>query len=122
MKRQRILLMELLALPLVVAGGKTFASHATGAAPPQTNREVRAAVSQSPPPRTGFVLEDTTIAKINAAFASGQLTCVWLVQAYLDRIDAYDHKGPSLNAIITVNQNALKTATEMDRRYATRRS
>src|SRR5262249_10124872 len=34
---------------------------------------------------------------------------------YLDRIEAYDDRGPALNAIITVNARALQTAAEMDR-------
>ena len=69
---------------------------------------------------TPFVLEETTIATIHAAFVSGQLTCVQLVQAYLARIEAYDDEGPALNAILTVNPKALETAAEMDRLYAAR--
>ena len=72
-----------------------------------------------------FVVEETTIASIHAALRSGQITCVQLTRAYLDRIDAYDHKGPALNAILTVNPRALDTAAEMDRldaAAATRRS
>ena len=77
----------------------------------------------TPPVRlTPFVLEETTIAKIHAALVSGQLTCVQLVQAYLARIEAYDDKGPALNAILTVNPKALETAAEMDRLSAATRS
>jgi amidase len=64
-----------------------------------------------------FRFQEATIAGIHAAFASGQLTCVQLVQLYLDRIAAYDRQGPSLNAIITVNPRALEVAAEMDRSY-----
>ncbi|MGH9204197.1 MAG: amidase family protein, partial [Vicinamibacterales bacterium] len=38
-----------------------------------------------------------------------------VTQAYLNRIEAYDDKGPALNAIISVNPRALDTAAEMDR-------
>jgi hypothetical protein len=34
---------------------------------------------------------------------------------YLDRIEAYDKKGPLLNAIVMVNPNALATADALDR-------
>jgi Asp-tRNA(Asn)/Glu-tRNA(Gln) amidotransferase A subunit family amidase len=46
---------------------------------------------------------------------SRQATCVEVTQAYLNRIEAYDDKGPTLNAIITVNPSALETARDMDR-------
>src|SRR5207249_5255558 len=31
--------------------------------------------------------------------------------------DAYDKKGPALNAIVTINADALKAADDLDRRY-----
>jgi Asp-tRNA(Asn)/Glu-tRNA(Gln) amidotransferase A subunit family amidase len=64
-----------------------------------------------------FHLEEATIATIRAAFASGQLTCAQLTRLYRDRIDAYNLKGPSLHAIITVNPRAMETAADMDRQY-----
>src|ERR1043166_6762892 len=36
---------------------------------------------------------------------------------YLDRIDAFDKKGPQLNAIITINSDALKDADRLDAAY-----
>ena len=45
---------------------------------------------------------------------SGQLTCTQLVQAYLNRIAAYDQAGPKLNAVQTVNPNALAVAAKLD--------
>ena len=62
--------------------------------------------------------EEATIADIHSAFETGSLSCRELVQHYLDRIGAYDKKGPSLNAIIVVNANALALADELDRTYA----
>lgn len=62
-----------------------------------------------------FVLEEATIASIHAALAARQITCVQLIRSYLDRIEAYDHKGPALNAILAVNPRALETAAAMDR-------
>jgi Asp-tRNA(Asn)/Glu-tRNA(Gln) amidotransferase A subunit family amidase len=69
-----------------------------------------------------FHLEEATIASIHAAFANGQLTCVQLTRAYLNRIEAYNLKGPALHAIITVNPRALETAAEMDRQYRDNRA
>src|SRR5213593_5053917 len=62
-----------------------------------------------------FAPEEATISATHAAFAAGKTTCVQLVRAYLNRIEAYDQRGPALNAIITINPKALETAAEMDR-------
>jgi Asp-tRNA(Asn)/Glu-tRNA(Gln) amidotransferase A subunit family amidase len=64
-----------------------------------------------------FPVDETTIADVHAAMRAGSLTCHALVQTYLDRIDAYDKKGPSLNAITVVNPDALRTADSLDNRF-----
>src|SRR5678815_1462504 len=76
-----------------------------------------AATAQAP-----FHLEEATISTIHAAFAGGRLTCTQLTKLYLDRIDAYNLKGPSLHVMITVNPRALETAAEMDRQYRANRA
>jgi hypothetical protein len=58
--------------------------------------------------------QEPTIADIRAAIESKDVTCRQLVQMYLDRIEAYDKKGPSLNAIIVVNPRALASADLLD--------
>lgn len=63
---------------------------------------------------TGFRVEETTIAAIHAAYLDGSLTCVALVQAYLDRIAAYDQQGPALNSYVTLNPEALAQAARLD--------
>lgn len=55
-----------------------------------------------------------TIAEIQDIFDSGKLTSEQLVQQCLDRIKAYDHKGPALNAMITINPKALEVARALD--------
>ena len=61
-----------------------------------------------------FSVEETSIASIHAAYESGQLTSRQLVQLYLDRIEAYDKNGPTINSIITVNPTALEEADRLD--------
>jgi amidase len=63
-------------------------------------------------------MEEPTIADIHAAMTAGDLTCRRIVQWYLNRIEAYDRKGPTLNAITTVNPNALAKATELASKFA----
>jgi Asp-tRNA(Asn)/Glu-tRNA(Gln) amidotransferase A subunit family amidase len=63
-----------------------------------------------------FRLEEATIAQIETALRARSLTCRSLVERYLARIDAYDKRGPALNAIVMTNAGALKIADELDRR------
>jgi amidase len=66
-----------------------------------------------------FNIIEASIDTIHAAYKSGELTCRELVQMYLDRIDAYDKKGPTLNAIITLNPEALEEADRLDGLFKT---
>src|SRR5579864_7440027 len=67
-----------------------------------------------------FNVVEATIADIHGAMTARRLTCHALVQAYLDRIEAYDKKGPDINAIVEINPNALAEADDLDRRFAAR--
>ena len=68
-------------------------------------------------PPTPFQVEETTIAQIQTAFRDGSLTCRSLVEQYLKRIDAHDKRGAALNAIVMTNDQALKAADDLDRRF-----
>lgn len=65
-----------------------------------------------------FELIEATIMDIQKAMDAGKLTAKELVQMYLDRIEKYDDQGPAINAIITVNPDALKIAEELDKERA----
>ena len=67
-------------------------------------------------PPAAFQVEETTIAQIQTALRDGSLTCRSLVEQYLRRIDAHDKRGAALNAIVMTNDQALKTADDLDRR------
>src|SRR6185503_13906419 len=82
----------------------TFWVPAANAQPNRTQR-----------PRT-FRVEEKTIAQIHTALRARQVTCRGLVEAYLARINAYDQKGPAINAVVLLNPDALKTADELDAR------
>jgi len=64
-----------------------------------------------------FNIVEATIDDIHAAYRSGQLSCRQLVQMYLDRIAAFDQRGPNINALITVNSDALNEADRLDAAY-----
>jgi Asp-tRNA(Asn)/Glu-tRNA(Gln) amidotransferase A subunit family amidase len=61
-----------------------------------------------------FRVEEASIADIHAALKSGITSARVITQAFLDRIKAYDRKGPALWAIIAVNPEALSDADALD--------
>ena len=61
-----------------------------------------------------FDVMEATIPGVRAALDARRLTCRQLVQAYLDRIAAYDQHGPALNSIQHVNARALAEADSLD--------
>jgi amidase len=67
-------------------------------------------------PATSFELMETTISDIHKAFRTGSLTSEQLVNAYLERIQAYD-QPTKLNSIILVNPEAIATARALDAEF-----
>src|SRR5882757_9347371 len=59
-------------------------------------------------------VEEASIADLQSAYREGRLTAHQVVQACLDRIAAYDKKGPLINSLITVNPKALEEADRLD--------
>jgi amidase len=64
-----------------------------------------------------FHLDEATISDVHAAYKSGALTSVKLVQAYLERIRACDQTGPKLNVVIYLNPRALEEAAALDEQF-----
>src|SRR5216683_2083208 len=64
-----------------------------------------------------FQVVETSIDEIHAAYKANQLTAHQLVQMYLDRIQAYDQRGPAVNCVITINPQALDQADKLDAAY-----
>lgn len=58
-------------------------------------------------------LNTATILDLQKAYDAG-LSSEQVVSVYLKRIEAYDHAGPKLNAILTLNPTALETARALD--------
>jgi Asp-tRNA(Asn)/Glu-tRNA(Gln) amidotransferase A subunit family amidase len=66
--------------------------------------------------RGKFEVTETTVAETQAAIRAGKVTCRQLVEAYLNRIRAYD-QPTGLNAIVVINPNALAEADQLDREF-----
>ena len=63
-------------------------------------------------------LTAATIEEVNTAIDAGELNSVELVELFLDRIDAYDKQGPAINAVLTLNPEALEQARALDEERA----
>ena len=59
-------------------------------------------------------VEEKTIGELSLAMQSGKLTATQLTQIYLSRIKALDQKGPRLNAVLSINPDALAIAKQLD--------
>jgi amidase len=66
-----------------------------------------------------FQLLETTIKAIHVAYKAKELSAREVVQLYLNRIEAYDKRGPEINAIITLAPDALEQADRLDAAYRT---
>lgn len=66
-----------------------------------------------------FAIEEATVGQIHKAIQDKRLTCLELVDGYLDRIAAYDRKGPALHAILAINAAARDTAGDKDAEFQT---
>ncbi len=73
--------------------------------------------AQAPPRQPTAVPFDVTeksIAELQDAMSGGTVTSRQLVELYLARIAAYDKQGPALNAIVSINPDAVSIAESLD--------
>jgi amidase len=92
----------------VIGGAMGMASRAVGSGP------VAAAAKPARAGASAVALEEATIDGLQAQMKAGALTARRLTQAYLDRIDALDRKGPALRSVIETNPDALSIADGLD--------
>src|SRR5262245_42569051 len=71
--------------------------------------------TQQKPPQEAFSVVEASIPDIQKQLKENRVTSRELVMQYLSRIAMYEDK---LNAVITVNPNAIKEAEELDRERA----
>ena len=65
-----------------------------------------------PPAR--FDVAEKSVRDLGAALDAGTVTSADLVDGYLARIEAFDRRGPAINAMIAVNPRARERAAELD--------
>lgn len=66
-----------------------------------------------------YSLTEGTIAQLHASIQTGGASCEQVVRGYLDRIEAYDKQGPTLNSVITINDKAINEAKRLDTYFKT---
>ena len=62
-----------------------------------------------------FELEEITLAELQEGMQSGKFTARSLLELYTARIEEIDKSGPSVNAVIEMNPDALSIAEDLDR-------
>lgn len=62
-----------------------------------------------------FKYLEMDINRVQEGYKNGDFTIKELVQAYLDRIEAIDKNGPTINSIIQINPDALEIAEALDK-------
>ncbi|MBO6506184.1 MAG: amidase [Kordiimonadaceae bacterium] len=92
----------------LLAGCSPQATHETA-----TENTEAEAVSYVP---TGWLAK--SLPDIAAGLQSGEVTSVDLVQAYIERINAVDWSGPSLQSVLSINPDAMAVAAELDAKRA----
>ena len=91
-----------------IGGAMGMAARATGSG------RVEAAARPARTAANAAALEEATIDGLQEQMKAGTLTARRLTQAYLDRIEALDRKGPALRSVIETNPEALAIADGLD--------
>lgn len=93
--------------------GLTLSALSLGACkiPPAEQKQEGAAVNKD---TDDFVLNEATIDMLQQKMQSKEYTSHAITQLYLTRIKNIDKNGPKLNAVITLNPNALDMANMLD--------
>jgi amidase len=67
---------------------------------------------------SGFRVEEASVESIHAAYRSGHADVKTVIRQCLERIEAYDRKGPALWSLIAINPNAMAEAHALDEAFA----
>jgi amidase len=62
-----------------------------------------------------FEFDESTVTDLAERLRSGQVSSRTLTEAYLQRINEIDRKGPAINSVIEVNPDAIAIAEAMDK-------
>jgi amidase len=63
-------------------------------------------------------LDELRVDSVQARMGAGEISARELVEAYLERIEAADQRGPALRSVLEINPDALDLADALDRERA----
>jgi len=95
----------------VAAAASSLSCGPSGGDAGQTGRAPSGGAGHDIPP---FELEEKTFVELQQGMASGEWTARSIVEAYFERIESLDRKGPQLNQILETNPDALEIADGLD--------
>ncbi len=93
----------------------TALSASAALIPALTASRALAAATPASEPTRPFEFDETTISDLQSRMKSGEITAQALTQAYLERINEIDKRGPGLNSVIELNPEALSIAESLDK-------
>jgi amidase len=70
--------------------------------------------NSAPAKAVDFDVTEKSIEDLQKALQDGRVTSQQLVELYLARIEAFDQRGPALNAIVAINPQAREAAAQLD--------
>lgn len=111
--RTTVAMIAAVSLAAVLVGTTIGGTRDTDESAQRQGIRVRSAEAQ-------FDVVEKTITDLQKAMERGSITSTRLLDLYLARIEAYDRRGPSLNAIISLNPSARDEASSLDRERAAR--
>lgn len=101
---QHSYLLKRFSLPLLILTG-----FISGCNDDDDNSQTNSHVTPQP-----YQFVEGTIEQMQNSIKTGGITCHQVVQGYIDRINAYDKQGPTLNSVITISETALNEADKLD--------
>ena len=93
------------------AGSAALATGVASCSPPAPDASSSAETPESVPP---FEFDEVTVDDLQRMMESGEHTARSITEAYIERIEAMDRRGPELRSMIEVNPDALEIADQLD--------
>ena len=93
------------------AGSAALATGVASCSPPAPDASSSAGTPESVPP---FEFDEVTVDDLQRMMESGEHTARSITEAYIERIEAMDRRGPELRSMIEVNPDALEIADQLD--------
>jgi len=73
------------------------------------------AIAAAPRRESSAGIEEATISELARRMAAGETSALKITEAYLERIERLDRKGPALKSLIELNPDARRIAADLDR-------